>query len=182
MKQSWLIQRLRRPTRSPNPFAFGGGLRNGGLSDEAMSLLQRIFSFDYMGAAEFEFGAVPKAFQRLAKLAGENKLKTTELQLKPSQVHKKYRPKDAPVPKEVPTIYVLGPEEDLPEIVERIRGFAAEPYSGLKETTRLNSALMPAHEWDMDLIGWFDLDNDFMFFTDGVAFRKTCGLFGVDID
>lgn len=70
MKRTWLVQRLRKPYNHPafgadNPFSFGGGLRNGGLNDEAMGLLRGIFSFDYMGAAEFEFGAIPQAFDRL---------------------------------------------------------------------------------------------------------------------
>ena len=76
MKSSWLIQRLNKPYgENPfglkdNPFAFGGGLVNGGLSHEAMDILRGIFSFDYMGAAEFEFGAVPKALQTIAANAG----------------------------------------------------------------------------------------------------------------
>ncbi len=57
MRDSWLIQRLKPAYPGlvqlwvDNPFAFGGGLRNGGLSGEAMNLLRGIFSFDYMGAA-----------------------------------------------------------------------------------------------------------------------------------
>ena len=41
-------------------------MRNGGLSSEAMDLIRGIWAFDYMGAAEFEFGAVPKALQKIA--------------------------------------------------------------------------------------------------------------------
>ena len=43
MKRSYLVQRLRKPRgwelTKDNPFSFGGGLQNGGLSGEAMSLL-----------------------------------------------------------------------------------------------------------------------------------------------
>lgn len=57
LKQTYLVQRLNRPTNGyDNPFSFGGGLKNGGLSEDAMKLLRPIFSFDYMGSAEFEFG------------------------------------------------------------------------------------------------------------------------------
>ena len=70
----WLIQRLHKPesfklagVETDNPFSFGGGLINGGLSKEAMDLLRPIFSFDYMGAAEFEFGEVSKALTALAR-------------------------------------------------------------------------------------------------------------------
>ena len=51
MDRSWLIQRLNKPREYEgklkgleNAFSFGGGLVNGGLSKEAMELL----NFDYM--------------------------------------------------------------------------------------------------------------------------------------
>lgn len=68
----FLIQRLVEPRKDANPiigsnpFVFGGGLKNGGLSDEATKLLDPLFGYDYMGSAEFEFGALPKAYQQLA--------------------------------------------------------------------------------------------------------------------
>jgi hypothetical protein len=68
MKDSYLIQRLHKPESwrikgkvLDNAFSFGGGLKNGGLTTKALDLLRDIFSFDYMCAAEFEFGAVPAA-------------------------------------------------------------------------------------------------------------------------
>ena len=74
LKESWLIQRLERPRTFKvqgkavdNPFSFGGGYKNGGLTDEAMDLIRPIMSFDYMGAAEFEFGAVPETLSKIAR-------------------------------------------------------------------------------------------------------------------
>jgi hypothetical protein len=73
MKRTWLVQRLQKPAPMSikgkdisNLFSFGGGFRNGGLTDEAMALLKNVFSFDYMGSAEFEWGAVPQALSFLA--------------------------------------------------------------------------------------------------------------------
>ena len=51
------LQRLVSP--GMNPFSFGAG--GGGISAEAKELLSNLFWFDYMGAAEYEFGAVPSA-------------------------------------------------------------------------------------------------------------------------
>jgi hypothetical protein len=74
----YLVQRLQRPYKGkegglikddPNIFSFGGGFKNGGLSKQAMDIFKELFRFDYMGAAEFEFGAVPKAFQAIAQNA-----------------------------------------------------------------------------------------------------------------
>jgi len=68
----WLIQRLNRPYADKdrggtNPFSFGGGLVNGGMSKEARKFLASFWEFDYMGASEFEWGAVPAAMQALVE-------------------------------------------------------------------------------------------------------------------
>jgi len=63
MKRSYLIQRLRKPMGinafKANLVSFGA--TNGRLSKEALELCHGCFDFDYMGAAEFEWGAVPEA-------------------------------------------------------------------------------------------------------------------------
>jgi hypothetical protein len=66
----YLIQRLEKPSKDAkwNPFSFGGGYRNGGLSADAVGLLAPVFQPAYMGAAEYEFGALPKALQAVATL------------------------------------------------------------------------------------------------------------------
>ena len=64
--RSYLIQRLGKPTGGIGPFSFGGGFINGGLSNEGAKAISSICIFDYMGAAEFEFGALPKALDSMA--------------------------------------------------------------------------------------------------------------------
>ena len=63
MKRSYLIQRLKKPigTDAPRANLFSFGATNGGFSKEALELCHGCFDFDYMGAAEFEWGAVPEA-------------------------------------------------------------------------------------------------------------------------
>ena len=65
MNKTWLIQRLLKPTGVENPFSFGGGQIRGGFSKEIYPKLMKVFDFDYMGSAEFEYGDVPKAFGRM---------------------------------------------------------------------------------------------------------------------
>ena len=62
-----LVQRLipRPDSGMLNPFAFGGGLVQGGLSKAALNALP--FRFDYMGAAEYEWGAVPECLYTMAE-------------------------------------------------------------------------------------------------------------------
>lgn len=78
MKRTWLVQRLTRPVEtadgelfSENPFSFGGGRKSGGLSDEAMDALRPLFGFDYMGADEYEYGAVAESLADLAARAAD---------------------------------------------------------------------------------------------------------------
>ena len=88
MKRSYLIQRLNKPikiegngllaTLQKNPISFGGGLRNGGFPQKAMDILRKVFEFDYMGSAEFEYGAVPEA---LAAIQDSKTLVTKEIEV-----------------------------------------------------------------------------------------------------
>lgn len=182
-RESWLIQRLERPRRAhpllgpDNPFSFGGGLRNGGLSDEAMGLLRGIFSFDYMGSAEFEFGAVPEALNKIAKRASEYLAASFTIPL--SAVHKDFREK-GPEPTGEATVYILCRADHTLGVIRRIRGWAKKPYGGLKEVTHLSSVLRPAGDWTPRVCGWLELDNGFFFFTDEAMWRASADLFGVE--
>jgi hypothetical protein len=182
MEKSWLIQRLEKPRQvlgMDNPFSFGGGFKNGGLSDDAMDLIRDIWSFDYMGAAEFEFGAVPKALNKLAQNADD--LVAFEFEISLADVEADFRDKSAVIEGTAKTLYALARAGDRDEVESRIRGWASEQYNrNLKETTRLASTLRPHQEWDGGVVGWLELDNGFMFFTDQDMFTKTADLFGVE--
>ena len=180
LRRTWLVQRLQKPQSFVNPFNFGGGLRNGGLSDEAMNLLKGIFSFDYMGAAEYEFGDVPKAFNRIAKLATDGKLAAFKVDILLSKVEADFRDKTKPERGSKGTVYILGDTDLKAEITERVEEMAKGKVP-TKGGHRLNSMLRPFHEWDSENIGGLEMDNDFLFFTDREAFVQTAELFGVDV-
>jgi hypothetical protein len=189
MERTWLIQRLQKPFGGTglglgldNPFAFGGGLKNGGLSETAMSLIRGIWEFDYMGAAEFEFGAVPEALSKIAEADLEGWSFTIPLK----DVAGRWDDKTTH-PKGEATIYVLSPGSWREEIERRIRGWAADPYgtddrdNSLQEITLLNTTLRPYDRWDGRTVGWLELDNGFMFFTDAEMYEKTARLFGIEV-
>lgn len=177
MKDTYLIQRLEKPWESrvfpgDNPFSFGGGLKNGGLNPQIMDLLRPIFQFDYMGAAEYEFGILPQTLKKLASLpikAGKVELKDSEVSL----VNSYDKGKAKPLPLVTSTVYYLGPEEF--NIEERIREIAKDKYDIKQGYKVLSSAL----RGDSDTVGWLELDNGFFFFTDEEMFNKTKALFGV---
>lgn len=191
MERSYLIQRLERPWRTSeehplfgkdNPFSFGGGLRNGGLSEEAMNLTRELWQYDYMGSAEFEWGAVPEALQKMAK----TELEATSFTIDLNDVAKDWRDKSKKAVKGEATIYTLAPPSFRDEIERRIRAYAAESYIPkdpelrLKEATHLASTLRPYSEYDGRTVGWLELDNGYMFFTDEDMFKGACSLFGVE--
>lgn len=184
--RSWLVQRLQQPRGGraatfSEAFAFGGGLQNGGLSDEAMGLLREVWSFDYMGAAEFEFGAVPEALSKLAKAS----LLAHTFTIPLAEVAANWRDKSKATPDGDAPIYVLCPAGWESEIERRIRGWAADAGADdlrLKEPTKLASALRPVEDWDSDTCGWLEISNGFLFFTDEPMWRKACALFGVAVE
>lgn len=189
MRPSWLVQRLSKPFANSGPlgafanaFSFGGGLKNGGLSAEAMDLLRPIFRFDYMGAAEFEFGAVPQALQGLAEDAESLVVKTihVDLQNVPAQWGDK-REATGRAP-----IYLLARKPQMTEVGIRVRKWAKGGYrggyrTGTKEAIQLSRTLRPVRDFDTDVQGWIELDNGFMFFTDRDMWTKTAAVFGVEV-
>lgn len=190
---SWLIQRLDAPHPPrmvdglpvDNPFAFGGGFKNGGLSNEAMGLLRGIFSFDYMGAAEFEFGAVPEALRAIAFVSEKSALAAFSFDLRPSDVDKGWDwTKGQPHILNRPTVYVLCRKGTEAEVEQRIRAFALdEGKVRIKESTRLSEAMRAdaVRSPYLRVLGWLEIDNGFFFFVDREMWSSTARLFGVEV-
>ena len=175
MKNTHLVQRLKKPYKSDkiNPYTFGGGLKDGGIPEDGIKLLKHVFRFDYMGSAEFEFGAVPEA---LAKIA-ENFEKLIAF-----TVHIPYQYKywtDDKIKKGIKPIYIICEKEDRDEIVTRIKKYAKSDYNDTKERICLNENLAKDNIDDLDIVGWLELDNGFFFFSDKEMFDNTCNMFDI---
>jgi hypothetical protein len=189
----WLIQRLKKPRQYPeghfmkgkdNPFAFGGGLRNGGLSKEAMDVLRNIFTFDYMGSAEFEFGALPKALASMA--ISRNELVATSFSIDMGDVHfdptwdgQNLLPPKSGTKKDV---YLIAAGSHAQPAEKFIRSLVGKRASRLKEASFFREALLdlknPERDsWLHDVKGWLDIENCFFFFVDSEMFEKTKDLF-----
>jgi hypothetical protein len=167
-----------------NAFSFGGGYVNGGLTKEAMALLKNICSFDYMGAAEFEFGAVPAAFNVMAGHAAKNELVAGRVALKghTQQFNDERDPLPGTKVEKEFSVYFLCHKDWIAEVGSRIHGFAANKYDRTKERVCLYEALFPDHEWDLDNKGWLELDNGFIFTIDPAMFHKFADVFGVKVE
>jgi hypothetical protein len=196
---TYLVQRLTKPwprKNAPgilgpdNPFAFGGGYKNGGLSDDAMELLRPCFGFDYMGSAEYEFGAVPKALQKVAVLADEDNLAGWQIEVDKATIYPGWLEKNQQQTG-MATVYVLGDRRLEQAITERIQWIAMEhqenphPEWGVmkqtiqfKESANFGFTLLSREYTDRNG-GWLELDNGFLFFTDEQMWARTAAIFGV---
>ena len=164
LKRTYLVQRLKKPYKgnADNPFAFGGGLPRGGMNEEGYRVLNQIFTFDYMGAAEFEFGVVPEAIDGIAKGFAEGNGVTGEIEI------------------EGVPVYYLAHKNVEKETIKRIQDLAKDPFitkMRLKEWTGFDDAISARNgtkkdDYAMKYIGWIELDNCFMFFVDKEAFEK----------
>ena len=188
MLGSWLVQRLQKPRKREgilsnlaNAFSFGGGLRNGGLSEDAMKLLKDIFRFDYMGSAEFEFGEVPKALQKMAR--GSADLMAFEIKVKTNADKDKWRDKNLSAESIEAAVYVLCDKKWRDEIEKRIKKWAkSETYGETKECIGLNRTIRSKEDkYGFNAYGWLELDNGFMFFIDKEMWEKTCKIFDVKL-
>jgi len=158
MESTYLIQRLEKPKGFINPFSFGA-TGNGILSKDAQELLKNIWSFDYMGSSKFEWGAVPKALQKIAKYCGEGRAFTSTLNLE----------------KEV---YYICEKKDKSEVVEVIKKLGKNEYEPfhLKEYCGFEKNLK-GNEFAQRYVGWLELDNGFMFFVNKEMYDATSTLF-----
>jgi len=183
METTWLIQRLEKPRVTQGKldhiaqaFCFGGG--GGRLSKEAWALLSPIFSFDYMGAAEFEFGAVPEALSKMVEQREE--YESFEFTVPRKKIAKPWwRLRDkatSPQLETDPAIYIFCRKGDREEVTKRIVECAADTLR-LKKPTMLHYTLDPEPDRNARTVGWLELDNGFAFFTDKTMWENFCGLF-----
>lgn len=195
MDRTQLIQRLETPIGDvdvfgDDPYINAGGIANWGLTDEAMKLLRGIVKFDYMGAAEFEWSAIPKGLKKIADHAQAGELIGTYISIPLAEVERTFFDKANEPPEGVGTVWIICREEDLVEVERRIKAWAANDYDRfgahdsdpqwwLCEPTHLNAALRSNPSWPSKICGWLELDNGFFFFTNGDMFMNVRALFGV---
>lgn len=163
IKHPFLIQRLSPPVNFINPFSFGGGLKNGGLRPDAMNALKSIFSFDYMGSAEFEWGAIPRSLQQIARDHSEYLGFTLTCKTKEENIG---------------DVYIICKSSDFQQFSKWIISKAFNEYDS-KLITKEHVGLQGAINKKTTICGWLDIDNNIFFFTNKEMFDKTKKLFEV---
>lgn len=192
LRRTYLIQRLRKPHHTDNKQLAALGMAFGGIgtmTKEQWEYVSQAFQVDYMGAAEFEFGALPKSWHEMV----QHPLSTFEMEItefatnewersdwKVKQRKKNKLPPLPPPPERV-KLYVICREDQRKEVEERIRILALGDNKTfhLHESTRMSDAFDPFSDHDREYQGWYELDNGFFWFTDKDMFEKTKPLFGL---
>ena len=169
LESTYLVQRLKMPgygQKAENAEAeFKKGLFVDGekLSSEAMSVFKSLWIWDFMGAAEFEFGSIPKSLRVLAR----SDFSIWEVSVPLSSLTKphlwgkqKYKTREE---QEI-FFHVVGPAE----YKEEINGVILEVCKGkrLKERSYISDTIWIDSDYRDEVRGWFEIDNGFFFFLD----------------
>jgi len=144
------IQRLLLPSEKlTNPYVFGCGLRNGGISDQDMTKISKLASFDYMGAAQYESGKLSQALSDMARTHNQK----DPLALKCIKLISK-------------KVWVLANESNLSEAIKVVKrlGTTKKMDWKLKCPSLFPSVLKEQSKTQIN--GWIDIENNYMFFVD----------------
>lgn len=188
MKNTYLTQRLRHPRPRGLHKAhrvFGGGLL--GLTEKAWDVLDEVCTLDYMGAAEYEFGTLPKMLSAILEEGHKGNLATFSFVLDPHERklswERQYKSRDGkPYPPAAPVrLYGIAHKSVLDIVEERVRMLAKDDPS-IKQGSQLTNSLDPISRFVREdpVVGWIELDNGFMFFCDEVMWRSFCKVFGAE--
>ena len=150
-----LIQRLEKPTKPPYLIC-----NIDGFTEKASKDLKKIMGFDYMGSAEFEWQAVPKAFQKIKEYHLKNNGYTNKIILENKT--------------EIPYICEKGLEQKVETLIRQLA--ENERKINLKEYCGLKDALKGVEHAER-FSGWLELQKPFMFFIDDKTYKKTLKLF-----
>ncbi len=135
MKKPYLIQRAR--------FCTDPTERDKGLD--------RLLNFDYMGSAEFEWGALPKALERMRSSLGSYRMYDYAFKNSPDKLV---------------TVYCRSGQEDI------INGYIEELSENkirLKERCDLSYYIKGDNHYRNNDF-WWDIENDFMFWKHNMDF------------
>ena len=176
MQNSYLIQRLKKPyyvkeIKTPLQALAKYGLAATGLSEKAHELLSQICIFDYMGSSEYEWGAIPTALRAMVN-------NQANLMTAVDAVDFTYKPfGETKAITGNANVYIIGNRTDIITIIERINEMTLGKEN-CKERTKFSGSLAN-DKYYADILGWFDLDNGFMFFKDKNMFNDFKTLFGL---
>lgn len=160
MKDTYLIQRLNPPS-GWDSFQFVGG-RNS-FDKKICNFIESLFSFDYMGAAEFEGGAVQAIFKLIAERSKKDHLELFELEIDRDCIHtwrlwKRIHGRTK--------IWIVCHKTMRSEVVRRVLSVIYNEddsnSNDLKRRFGFGESLAIEVGWNRKLIGGLEIDNGFL--------------------
>lgn len=201
---SWNVYLIQRLNKRPDYKGFEGKANwnpfsnDRFLSEEARKIMHEICEFDYMGSAEFEWGAIPAALQWFALESQKGSLVTGIVQVAAYSLQQKVYYISATGGDQADTRLLikllsdLGAEENEHELKERCNLRKYLVYHGAKESLTPEELSREQRNWNVprfepQAVGWIVLGDDkgaenhglCMFFVDEIMFQSMCNLFGV---
>lgn len=176
MERSYLVQRLQHPIGA-DPLSFGlAGLKNGGLSKQDFQVLNQVIRFDYMGSAEFEWGAIPEALNHIWDNRGNYLFGEITLHYR----YKDWRSDE--ISEGNKTVYYVCSKEDESEVKSRLSKWALNDDvndNRMKESLLFGAAMAGKSSKISPIVGWLELNNRFFFFLDKKMFEDIVHLFEI---
>jgi len=180
--RTMFVQRMKRPLppvklagheMPPDLFSFGGGLVHGGFTKEAAAAIHQLWTWDYMGASEFEHGAVVLALGHLVDRAKRHELVALQIPVNYSDLPKPCRWRaEAPPPHEVADVQIIcpnAPAGHADKVVNAVRAMF-RGQQRLSERLEAEDCLWFANE--RAVCGWLALDPPFLFFADQIMWES----------
>ena len=156
--RTYLIQRLNEPAERKgkalvNPFSFGAGYS--GLEKKTEETLAKIWSWDYMGSAQFEDGIAQRALKSVSKYFSANDFAAGTCHL--------------PDEKEVYYLCSREDEKGVKKTIEKL--YSDERSFHLKEPAWVRQSFNN-EEYHEKTAGWLELNNNFIFFKDKKMYKR----------
>jgi hypothetical protein len=188
----YLLQTFQPPSEKVNVGAipahrvFGGGQL--GLNSKQWEIIEFLGVPVYMGAAEYEGGALNIAFHNMALMRQDGQLSTFVFTLSPmerklhylrqSHMRRGAERKMLPPAKTVP-VFVIAPTGAEAKVEEMIRSLMSHQFGGncKRDPHVVEGFDKLGDDIDARYCGWLDVQHDFLFFADEEMYKRACQLF-----
>lgn len=178
MKNSYLIQRLKNQYKQCraeiNDFDSVFEVGSKTFSKDSIKLICSFVIFDYMGSAEFEFGAIPSAFKEMANQIDKYVADSFPVEYKFEDYN--YDKKNLCFYGGEKEIFYICEKSQEDEIKNRIKKWAiTDIHREVKEDPYIQKSLA----LENNVVGWFEINNNFLFFQDKKMWDDMCTIFGL---
>ena len=191
----YLVNVLTKPSKFEGvPAIKLSSLPNKGLSDkgftkEGSNELNKVFRFAYMGASEYEWGAIPLSMKRFADgiNAGEYVATYVTVNHIVPNLDKRGRLdmfSKGGTPAET-KVFIMCHKSHVDKVEEFLNLASQQKYGVTRDYIQMDEVLYPDKSkikaYIEYAIGGLDLDNNFIYLTDKIAIHYMCKLFDIKV-